>query len=246
MKSENKLEEYFRKSKYLYQIIVDINHSNRAEILLDVAKVIDFSNRNTWSSFRKIVRESSGQDLIELRITLLEEFGILVDLSFSKIKKHYPERTLAAVMKILNALEKDECRSLIGHRTLNPSDFRAFIKFIKEESLSPEKYINWALRSNKSIDPFSILNISIENPFPTSKIEILNLTKLSDLSDIKEPKMKYRDILQSLLAYELSNSERNELKQWSKSVKENFTYTRFDSHKRSKNEEYELKLGIQL
>ena len=62
---------------------------------------------------------------------------------------------------------------------------------------------------------------------------------------MKEPKLKYRDILQSLLAYELSNSERIELKQWSQSVKENFTYTRFDTHKRSKNEEYELKLGIQ-
>ena len=107
MKREKNLEEHFRTSKYLYQIIVDTNHSERAEILMDVAKVIDFSNRNTWSSFRRIVRESSGQDLIELRIALLEEFGILVDLSLSRIKKHYPERTSAAVIKILNALEKD-------------------------------------------------------------------------------------------------------------------------------------------
>ena len=134
---------------------------------------------------------------------------------------------------------------MIGPRPLNRSDFSAFINYIKAKGLSPEKYINWALRSKKSIDPFSILNIAIDNPFPSSKIELLNLTKLSNLAEMKEPKLKYRDILQSLLAYELSNSERIELKQWSQSVKENFTYTKFDTHKRSKNEEYELKLGIQ-
>ena len=172
-------------------------------LLLDAANSSDERKKEIFERISSLLWKVPDSEMIDFRIEFWKNGGRLKCSSFRHINSKYPELAFSIAKTELGKLENDNY-----NRKHYYNCYRKFIGNVADNNISPEKYINWTLKSSNQDLQNLALAMLCEYSYHSSKKLVFGLME-SDSTP-----MRYRRIIDAVLHFELNESEKEQIQRW--------------------------------